>query len=609
MNINTVNIKTGFLVLLSMLFLTACGGGGGGGGGSAPTSAPSSAPALLIGFGVKQLQFSWNAVSGASYYRLFENPDGVSGFTQVGGNITAINATRDVSVLRHDWANARYLVQACNSVGCSADSNEVNTAGAVLQAIGYFKASNTGAADRFGGSIALSSDGNTLAVGAPNEASDAVGIDGDQTNNNSLGTAGAVYVFTRSGSTWSQQAYVKASNTDGGDEFGIALALSDDGNTLAVGARAEASNATGIDGDQTNDTVVAAGAVYVFTRSGSTWSQQAYVKASNTGNGDSFGWSLALNNDGNTLAVGAIGEASNAVGIDGDQTINTAVSAGAVYVFTRSGSTWSQQAYVKASNTNANDLFGNSLALSDDGNTLAVGAMFEASTTTGIDGDQTNNAAFRAGAVYVFVRSGSTWSQQAYVKASNTDANDNFGTSVALSSDGNTLAVGATQEASNAVGIDGDQANNAASSAGAAYVFTRSGSTWSQQAYVKASNTGADDNFGASLALSNDGNTLAVGAIGEASNATGIDGDQTVNNSAFAGAVYVFTRSGSTWNQQAYVKASNTGANDFFGWSLALNNDGNTLAVGAFTEASNATGINGDQNDNTAVQAGAVYLY
>jgi hypothetical protein len=141
--------------------------------------------------------------------------------------------------------------------------------------------------------------------------------------------------------------------------------------------------------------------------------------------------------------------------------------------------------------------------------------------------------------VYVFSRSGSTWSQQAYVKASNTGADDSFGYSVALSADGNTLAVGATGEDSNAIGIGGDQTNNSAGQSGAVYVFSRSGSTWSQQAYVKASNTGADDGFGYSVALSADGNTLAVGATGEESNATGIGGDQT-NNSASAGAVYLY---------------------------------------------------------------------
>jgi hypothetical protein len=209
----------------------------------------------------------------------------------------------------------------------------------------------------------------------------------------------------------------------------------------------------------------------MFTRSGATWSQQAYVKASNTGAGDHFGWSVALSGDGSRLAVGAYLEDSAATGVGGDQVDNAAGNAGAVYVLTRSGATWSQEAYVKASNTDVSDLFGYRVALSADGTTLAVGARSEASAATGIDGDQADNAAPGAGAVYVLARSGATWTQQSYVKASNTETGDQFGWSVALSGDGAALAVGTYAEDSAATGVGGDQANNAASLAGAVYLF------------------------------------------------------------------------------------------------------------------------------------------
>ena len=193
------------------------------------------------------------------------------------------------------------------------------------------------------------------------------------------------------------------------------------------------------------------------------------------------------------------------------------------------------------------------------------------------------------------------------MKASNTGAGDLFGYSVALSADGSALAVGAYLESSNASGINGNQADNSASSAGAVYVFTRNGVAWSQQAYVKASNTEAGDGFGISVALSADGNALAVGAYTESSNATGINGNQADNSASQAGAAYVFTRSGSIWSQQDYVKASNTGAFDHFGISVALSADGSALAVGAHDEDSN--GIGGNQADNSALNAGAVYIY
>jgi trimeric autotransporter adhesin len=126
---------------------------------------------------------------------------------------------------------------------------------------------------------------------------------------------------------------------------------------------------------------------------------------------------------------------------------------------------------------------------------------------------------------------------------------------------------------------------------------------------VKASNTGSPDLFGGAVSLSGDGNTMAVGAIYEASAATGIGGNQTDDSAGDAGAVYVFTRSGIVWRQQAYVKASNTNVHDWFGRAVALSSDGGTLAVGAYDECSAATGIGGDQNDNTRADSGAVYMY
>ncbi|MFN5803637.1 MAG: integrin, partial [Burkholderiales bacterium] len=174
-----------------------------------------------------------------------------------------------------------------------------------------------------------------------------------------------------------------------------------------------------------------------------------------------------------------------------------------------------------------------------------------------------------------------------------------------------TLAVGAYREASNATVIGGDQSNNSASDSGAVYVFLLSGTTWNQQAYVKASNAQADDQFGWSLALSSDGNTLVVGARYEDSNATGVGGGQTdvPIASSNSGAVYSFVRSGGTWAQRSYVKASNTGSGDQFAWSLALSADGNTLAVGANNEDSNATGVGGDPDNDGTLNSGAAYLY
>jgi trimeric autotransporter adhesin len=324
--------------------------------------------------------------------------------------------------------------------------------------------------------------------------------------------------------------------------------------------------------------------------------QYAYGKASNADAGDYFGWDLAV--DGDTLAVGARYEDSATTGVDGQQEDNAATGSGAVYVFRRAGTTWVQEAYIKASNAEKEDNFGWSVALDRD--TLVVGARGEDSAATGINGLQNDNGATDSGAVYVFRRTENVWAQEAYIKASNTNAEDNFGISVTV--DGDVLAVGAWREDSSATGVDGDQADDKAPSSGAVYVFQRTGTSWAQSAYIKASNTGPADNFGWSLGLS--GNLLAVGAPGEASASSSNPDDDSTPES---GAVYVFRQEGGEWRQDSYLKASNPDQGDDFGWSVSLS--GPYLAAAAPFESSAATGTNGNQADNSAIQSGAVYLF
>lgn len=550
---------------------------------------------------VKQFDFSWSAPAEAEYYQLLERPTLELDYTQLGEDI--IGSSISLTMPLHLRLGASYLLRACNAGGCT-DSDAVEVVDSMTAAVGYFKASNSESYDYFGAGIALSGDGNTLVVGAGLE--DGPGPGGDQ-GDNSVMDSGAVYVFVREDNAWSQQAYLKASSAGAIDYFGYQLAISHNGDTLAISADNEDSAATMIGGDQADNEAFDAGAVYVFVRASDAWSQQAYLKASNTGKGDNFGIAVAMSADGNTVAVGASAEDSD--GIKGDQTDNSTLDAGAVYVFGRNDDIWSQQAYLKASLAGEGDLFGHSLALSANGDTLAVGAPLEDSDATNVDGDQADNSANEAGAVYVFGRVGEAWSKPTYLKASNTDASDRFGVAVAVSADGNTLAVGAQGESSNATGIDGAQADDSVPDSGAVYVFAQANSAWSQKAYVKTSNSGASDNFGSAVALSADGNTLAVGAYGEASAATGIGGDQADNSAKEAGAVYVFIRSSSEWLQRAYVKASNSDTDGRFGYSLALSAEGNTLAVGAYFEDSASVDIGGDQADNAAPNAGAVYLY
>ena len=475
------------------------------------------------------------------------------------------------------------------------------------KSITYLKASNTNKDDQFGGAVALSADGNTLAIGAVNEDGAGRGVNpvtkaGKGGKAEMVTNSGAVYVFTRTAAGWKQQSYLKASNSGEGYQFGSALSLSSDGNLLAVGSIGEASSATGINGNQNDNSMPGAGAVYVFARKGGAWSQQAYVKSSNTGGpvvGYQFGYSVSLSADGSTLAVGQTSDPSNATGINGDQKNTSAPDSGAVFVFNRDGDSWAQQAYVKPWNTTQRGvLFGYSVGLSGNGDTMAVGTYDE------------NRG---RGAIYAFTRKNGKWAQEMRLTASNAEQGDSLGCSLAISDDGNTIVSGAFDEDAILSGIQPPDAGGndepSDTSTGAAYVFVRKDGKWSQQAYMKAFNTRENDQFGWTLAISRDGNTIAVGSHLEDSGAKGINGDMKDTTAEDSGAVYVYTRSGDTWNPAAYVKAPNTKPAAEFGIAVALNADGKMLAVGATKENSAAKGVNGNQKDVSMVNAGAAYVY
>ncbi len=421
-----------------------------------------------------------------------------SGATLVDGDQTddSVFAAGAVYVFaRHDgaWQQEAYLKAAITypygafgtavalsgdrlAVGAPRDDTQVSEAGAVyvfarhdgtwsLEATLF--PDNLSGSDFFGSAVALS--GDRLVVSSPSEDSATTGVDGDGSDDDAF-TAGAAYVFERLDGSWVQTAYLKASNTGPGDIFGRSVAISD--RTVVVGAPHEDSGATGVDGDQTDDSTNAAGAAYVYIDTPTGWVQQAYLKASNTAVGDQFGQTVAI--AGHRIVVGAWREDGASPGVDGDQTVGGLSNAGAVYVFEREGTTWSQTAYLKASNPGGLDEFGSALAIA--GNVIAVAAIQEDGYALGTNGDQ-NDLAVQSGAAYVFVRHEGTWCQHAYVKATNTQKFDAFGSAVALS--GNELVVGAFQEDSSATGIDGDQEDEGAGEAGAAYRFALEDVAWS----------------------------------------------------------------------------------------------------------------------------------
>ncbi|WP_445361003.1 hypothetical protein ACJJIL_01215 [Microbulbifer sp. EKSA005] len=411
--------------------------------------------------------------------------------------------------------------------------------------------------NQFGWNLAISDDGNLLAVGAPLEDSG-----GDQ-EDNLTPDSGAVYIFSREDGEWTQQAYLKSPDPQEAAEFGTALSLSDDGYTLAVGAFKE-------NGENDN---FSAGAVHIFSRSNGGWVHSARLQADNQGNNDLFGYALSLSGNGSTLAVTAPSEDG---GLDGDSIEDS----GAVYVFRNEEGSWSQYAYIKATDISEGLGFGSSISLDDAGASFAVGAYAD-------------NA--EAGSVYLYQLDGESWVEDSKISASNPVTGDWFGFALNLSGNGQTLAVGAPlQNGSNS---------------GAVYIFSRKENAWEQTAYLKASNPHVSAYFGEAVKLSDDGSFIAVGAWGEKSYSQGLFGDNTDESSTRAGAVYTYIFNGVDWSSEAYIKASNTDSGDHFGGSVALSGDGASLAVGANGEDGADSGLFANPESNEAENAGAVYIY
>lgn len=307
----------------------------------------------------------------------------------------------------------------------------------------------------------------------------------------------------------------------------------------------------------------------VHSWNGIAWTLETELVASIPRLNDTFGRSVAV--DGDTIVVGAMDH-----GADGPR------KSGAVFVYARKNGVWQEQAYLKASNPGENDRFGNRVAI--DGKTIVVAAEQESGASPGVNGPD-NDAAAQSGAVYIFVQDGDAWTQQAYLKAANPSMADKFGRSIAIS--GNTVVVGAPQEGGSATGVNGAYNDNA-QYAGAAYVFVRDGTTWSQQAYLKSSVV-ASRFMGQAVAV--DGDRIVVGASG------------TMDT---RGSAYTFTRTGTQWVADGLLDIG-TDAGDAFGLSVAILGD--VIAVGAPWEDGGIGGVNGTVGDNSIDYAGAVYVY
>jgi len=319
-----------------------------------------------------------------------------------------------------------------------------------------------------------------------------------------------------SNNDWFEQDKLLASDGANFDLFGCSVSIS--GDYAIVGAYE----------DQVNGEW--SGSAYVFTRSGTAWwTEQAKLLASDGVAGDWFGCSVSI--DGDYAIVGAFGDDGNGV------------ASGSAYVFTRSGTAWTQQVELLASDGATYDYFGHSVSI--DGEYAIIGAFYDDD-----NGDT-------SGSAYIFKRDGTAWTEQAKLLASDGAADDRFGRSVSISGD---YAI---------IGAHYDDDNGEHS--GSAYVFNRSGSAWTEQAKLLASDGAASDYFGHSVSI--DGEYAIVGAFGDD------------DNGEHSGSAYIFKRDGTAWTEQAKLLASDGAADDLFGHSVSISGD--YAIIGAYYDDDN----------------------
>ncbi len=502
---------------------------------------------------------SWTAVSGATAYTLQWKPSGaglwttVAGITETNHELTGLvpGVTYSYRVRTVcDGGSSAYspivsfttpctLGALCDDGDPFTDSDIIvadcvcaGTPPPAFQEIDKLVAGDRAEYDQFGSSVAIS--GDYAIVGAIN-ADDTIDWNG---------RPGAAYIHMRSGDSWIQQQKIIPSEAIFDSEFGVSVAI--DGDYAIVGARDE-----GVD---TGNWVYSAGAAYIFVRNGNTWIQQQRIVANDPGYFAFFGSSVAISGD---YAI---------VGAPYDDHFGLS-NIGSAYIFVRNGNTWTQQQKLLNGQGDASDMFGTSVAMSGD------------YALVGCPGYSING---NRGAAFIFKRNGTTWPQQQRIQVSPATYYNRFGQSVAIN--GDQLIVGAPNE---------DEVWDQDLNIGAAYIFVRSGNTWSQQQRIEASDRENQDRFGLSVAISAD--HAIVGAQYEDHDTTG---GNALND---AGSAYIFVRSDTVglWIQLQKVVASDRAANDQFSVSVAI--DGDHALVGAHWEDEDEFGT------NTLYDAGSVY--
>jgi hypothetical protein len=412
----------------------------------------------------------------------------------------------------------------------------------------HIKASNSMPGQQFGQCVAAS--GDTLIVAAPFDSGGAKGINGDLSAP-AAANSGAVFVFVHRNGVWTQQAYLKPNNAASGDYFGVSLAIS--GDTIFVGTPRQNTAAA-------VSTATRPGSVFVFTRANDTWSQTQELTPADVDATDAFGISVDVDVD--TMVAGAF---------------NDSVSAGAAYVYSRSGSTWTQKQRLTPRTRPQLGLFGSMVKISGD--TLAIAAQ------------EDSEDVYRAGAVYLFQRMGDQWIEKQRITADPPSSGAQFGWAIALR--GDTLLAGSPQL------TEGND------KPGDVRVFERTNGEWAQTAVMTNPVAGQHDGYGVRIALAED--ALLIGAYAEGGGTRGLHGDPSVQGLSGSGAAYLYSRTSEGWKLSTYLKASNPGGNAHFGIDVALTPE--RAYVGAYADSSGGKGIDPQITDERSDTSGGVYVF
>lgn len=491
----------------------------------------------------KTYRFDWVDAPDATYYQLLESADGEADYELVEAGIGKDVERYDHVVPLHLRSRASYKLRTCNEIGC-VESDDISVQGNLANAIGYIKGADDSG---FGKSMDLSGDGSTLAVyhGKTHEVSLyrlAVASEADWILSDTLDFS----------------AYANADSLSA-----YSVSLNHEGTVLAVG----------LPQAFVNNCECGAGSVHVYDRRQATeseapsedsallqeeWDLQVILTHPDFGRtNDRFGYTVAINKFGSQVFASVRG-GNQIVGFDreSDWESTSSISLDVVY---------DDLEYISD--------VGTSMQLSANADVLAINVTSDynadISKYVNVYRRNVNGEWDLEGALYAPISS--ECCEEFY------GDKDGFGSSMAISADGNTIAVGAPLEDSQSAGINGEQDDDSMDDSGAVYVYTRGDGSWQEQAYIKASNPYTLDFFGYSLSLSDDGNLLAVGAWEEASGALGIGGDETADTFNGVGAGYVFSRAGTQWSQTSYLKPTNLNTN--FGEAISISGNGDTLFI------------------------------